>query len=207
MSLPFGLSEEALFFIIIAGVVVFFSLFSRIVVWDHQRARRSALRSKAAESGSPQALYNLALELMAGESESDARRAVDLFYQASEGGLVEATLCLGECYMSGTGVEPNAARAVELWQQARQRGSVQAEVLLAECYQKGQGVPQDEARAVQLLSHAAAKDEPEACYRLALCFLHGRGVPANRRHALKWLRYAASYRHDEASTLLDSLES
>lgn len=207
MSCAFSsVSDEALLCALIAGTVLFFYIFSRIVPWDHQRSYLAALRSKAAEKGSPQDRYELALKLVNG-TEADVRSAVELFHQAADAGHVEALVCLGECYMSGLGVEESPARAIELWQQALKRGCVHAMTLLAECYLEGQGVPQDAARAVLLLSQAAAKDDPEACYRLALCFLHGRGVPANRRHALKWLRYAASYHHDEASTLLDSLES
>lgn len=204
------MSEESYEFYILvailAGGILFFKLFSRLVVWDHKRSRRGDLTARAAEAGSAQARYELALELVSAEpSAKDARRAAELFHQASEEGHIEAGVCLGECYMLGLGVEESPARAIELWQHARRRGSVRAVLLLAECYLEGRGVPQDEAHAVELYRRAAEKDDAQAFYMLGRCYLLGLGVKENRRAAIKWLRRAQLYRSEEAAQLLDTL--
>ncbi len=70
---------------------------------------------KAAEGGSAEARYNLALLYDRGRGvERDMRRAAELYEQAADGGVIEARIALSVLYASGMGVEADPFKAL-MW--------------------------------------------------------------------------------------------
>jgi hypothetical protein len=80
----------------------------------------NVLRLKiSAENGDAVAQYHLGLCYYNGrEVTQDLKRAVKLFQQAVEQGLVEGKANLGWCYKHGVGVTQDLEKAAELYQQA-----------------------------------------------------------------------------------------
>jgi TPR repeat protein len=70
---------------------------------------------KAAEAGSAEAQYNLALLYDRGRGvERDMKRAAELYEQAADGGVIEAWVALSVLYAGGIGVAADPVKAL-MW--------------------------------------------------------------------------------------------
>jgi TPR repeat protein len=163
------------------------------------------LFKRAANQGFPLAMYTLAQRYAEGDKGSiirDEGQAYEWFAKASDSGLIDATVKVGEYLWRGTGV-PNGAnprRAVEALQRAAEAGSNRAKLLLGVFYAEGRpnytddskSVRQDPALALLWMGRAAESNDPIAQYRLAELLEQGEGLPsAQPEIAERYWRFAA----------------
>jgi TPR repeat protein len=140
----------------------------------------------------------------------DLARAVILYQQACEGGLMQGCVNLGimtqqrECdsgllrvcvnlgfmYYTGEGVVQDLARAVGLYRQACDGGVVLGCNNLGAMYDAGEGVIQDLARAVSLYRQACDGGEMQGCANLGVMYGDGRGVARDSARAMSLYRQA-----------------
>lgn len=125
------------------------------------------------------------------ESRTKLVRAVSMLRVGAEHGHVKSQCALGECYLSGYGVEPDPAAAVELLNKAAEQGNLRAQSLLGECYVSGLGVEKNEERALELLRHAAEAGDSYAQATYAVCCATGIGMKVNPEEAIKWYKLSA----------------
>lgn len=118
-------------------------------------------------------------------SEADHLAAVGYLQQASDAGLIEASLRLGDIYRNGLpGVAPEPGRAVDLYALAAAAGDNAARRNLATMLIGGQGVERDVPRAVALLEAAVAAGNIDARVTLAGLYAKGDGVAADPQRAV-----------------------
>ena len=110
----------------------------------------------AADSGSTEALYNLALyHLRIGSTFTDIPKGISYLRKAVEQNNADAMVTLGKCYSMGYGVERNLQEAFNLFQKAEEQGSLFAPFHLGVCYLIGYGVDKDKKLAEKWLTKAA----------------------------------------------------
>ena len=118
-------------------------------------------------------------------------RAVSMLRVGAKHENAKAQCALGECYLSGYGVEPDPAAAVELLNKAAEQGNLRAQSLLGECYVSGLGVEKNTERALELLRPAAEAGDSYAQATYAVCCATGVGMEANPQEAIKWYKLSA----------------
>jgi TPR repeat protein len=172
---------------------------------DQDVDRANELFKRAANQGFPLAMYTLAQRYAEGDKGSiirDDGQAYEWYAKASDSGLIDATVKVGESLWRGTGV-PNGAnprRAVEALQRAAEAGSNKAKLLLGSYYTVGRSnytddsksVRQDPALALLWMGRAAESNDPIAQYGLAELLEAGEGLPsAQPEIAERYWRFAA----------------
>ena len=131
------------------------------IVVPKDEAEALAYYKKAAESGSPDGMINVAVALYDGHIgehliEPDPSQAISLFRQASAIGAHEATYNLGVLAQQGVAGSPQDA--FDLFLRAAREGEPRAYRAAAILLDEGFGVQSDYARAASLLLRAAAED-------------------------------------------------
>ncbi|CAN5302337.1 hypothetical protein BH23VER1_BH23VER1_28000 [soil metagenome] len=113
-------------------------------VWKSELdAEGMAVLEEAAEAGlAPAAAYvgNLYIGIELPTVGPDLPQALHYLRMASDAGDRHGHRSLGECYLSGIGVEQDAAKAVELFHLAAEQDEPHAMAFLGQCYEKGEGV-------------------------------------------------------------------
>lgn len=122
---------------------------------------------KAAEGGSREGLYNLALCHAKGRGiRKDERKAFDLYNQAAEKGHIQASCNLGVMYAEGAGTKPNLVLAVRWWHTAAQRGDAKAQYNLGSAYLDGEGVRSNKRLGASWLQKAAKSGHKQAAEKI-----------------------------------------
>lgn len=111
--------------------------------------------------------------------------------QASELGIPEGQVLMGQCYEFGIGVVKDPIRAVQLYRKAVEQGYVMAKDFLGLCYLEGTGVPKDPIEAVRLFRELADHGDPWGEWHLAMSYFIGRGVKKDLKEAVVYMRKAA----------------
>jgi TPR repeat protein len=120
-----------------------------------------------AQSSSPSALYERALDAITGVGSSrNDFKGIDLFRQSAELGYAPAQLALGWYYDTGTVIAGDQAQALDLYRKAAQEGDPLAAWLVGRRYFLGNGVPRDLIAAQKWLRPAAEQNNPFAAYYL-----------------------------------------
>jgi len=173
------------------------------VVKDEEAANE--LFKRAANQGFPISMYALAQRYATGDKGAilrDDGQAYEWFAKASDSGLIDATVAVGEYLWRGSGV-PNGAnpqRAVEVLQRAAEAGSNQAKTLLGRHYQSGKPIYSDDSKSVRpdpglsllWMGRAAESNDPNAQYELAKLLEQGEGLPNGQPEiAERYWRFAA----------------
>jgi TPR repeat protein len=171
---------------------------------DADQERANDLFKRAAQQGFPLAMYTLALRYRSGTKgiPRDDTQAYEWFAKASESGLTEATVEVGEALWYGKGVQSgrNPRRAIDALQRASEAGSNQAKYLLGLHYFYGSnsgdddpnGVREDNALALIWLGRAAEVNDANAQYVLAMIMEGGWGLPSPQPEiAERYWRFAA----------------
>jgi TPR repeat protein len=160
---------------------------------NSREATRLFLR--AAEQGSPLAMFNLAHRYKIGRPglPRDDGPAYEWFARAAEGGFVPAMVEAGYALQSGRGVtRRNPRRAAEWFERAAALGSTEAKLALGWLYLYGIqfSTAQDEAR---LAAEKARKTNQREIERLEAIIATDRAnsVPQDRAAALLWFARAA----------------
>lgn len=103
-------------------------------------------------------------------------------------GNADAQLYVGNCYLSGVGVEQNYAEAYKWFEKAASQGHVMAEIALGRMYQNGYGVPMNMDNALLCFKRAASKSESlETWAALFEFYLCADNKYKNFEEALKWV--------------------
>ncbi|KHQ54304.1 DUF2610 domain-containing protein [Mameliella alba] len=117
---------------------------------DDQFAEAARLYDRAAQSGFPLAINNLAALYADGRGvEKDMQRAITLFRDAAEAGLPMAMTNLAFLHWDGEGLPQDDARAVALFRQAAEAGDGQAMFWLGRARENGRGAARDLDKALE----------------------------------------------------------
>ncbi len=158
---------------------------------DDVYGRMVTLGVKAWE-GDIQAQYALGMAYAKGEGLPVLdTQAVYWIKKASDAGLADALVRMGELLLDGEGVERDPAEALRLFSTAARAGDVRGEYARGICCLYGYGLMKDPEMAVRYLKAAADRGYPQAQYRLGLLYRDGVGTEANWHLAVKYLYLAA----------------
>ena len=143
----------------------------------------------AAESGSLEAEFELALAMLNGQGmHKDVARAEQLLQRDAKLGHAAAQWRLGELYASGAeGIEQDVRKATALCRKAANAGFAPAQATLALLYSKSE----NHAKAVQWWEQAHLAGDLESTYNLAIACHAGRGHARDLQRAFElWMRAA-----------------
>jgi serine/threonine protein kinase len=163
--------------------------------------------SNMAESGDPEAQFNLALKYNNGEGVGrDYKKAIKWYRKAAEQGNVEAQNNLGIMYDSGMGVKRNFKKAAYWFQKSAEKGNTLAQRNLGLMYENGQGVKSSAAEAVKWYRKSAEGGDSDGQYFLGNMYLWGKGVGQSAEQAAYWYRKSAEQDHEDARKALAKLK-
>ncbi|MBR6467672.1 MAG: sel1 repeat family protein, partial [Desulfovibrio sp.] len=136
---------------------------------------------RAADLGSPKALYQLALMLAEGRGTAkDPVKAVRCARKAAGRGIVLAQHFLGDCYWKGEGVAASVKAAFFWYEKAAKAGVSASRRKLALMLAEGQGCRKNEARARAMLEELTAGGDAQAEVLLARLLCRAGGEDAAR---------------------------
>ncbi len=167
--------------------------------------RANELFERAAHQGFPLAMYTMGQRRKSGDRgiPRDDSQAYEWFAKASDSGLLDATIEVGQALWSGNGVTRNQRRAIDYLQRAAEAGSNRAKLFLGIHYFNPEtngdtnNVQEDDALALLWLGRAAESNDPTAQYGLAQIMEAGGGLPSPQPEiAERYWRFAA-YGGDE----------
>lgn len=139
-------------------------------------AKAYACLRRAADLGSPEALYSVALMLAEGRGTvKDPAKAARFARKAAGQGVVLAQHFLGDCYCRGEGVAASMKTAFFWYEKAARAGVKPSRMKVALMLADGQGCRKNVARAREMLEELAAGGDARAKVMLArlLCGLGG----------------------------------
>ncbi len=165
-----------------------------------------------AEKGDVQAQYALALAYQEagpvdGQApESALAEAYKWLSKASDQGLVDAQVDLGDFYLEGRGIPINPAEAAQLYRTAAEKGNTDAEARLGWIYSHGLGVGMEWGEeALKHYTNAVHGDSGFALWGLADMYLKGNGVSRNHELGMSYLSKAVDKGYAPAMTQLGLL--
>lgn len=169
--------------------------------------RGRSLLEKAAESGSPQACFRLAVDTLSVEK-PDLLLGYKYLLAAANGNLVEAQNEIGLLYLSGKLALADGAAGVAWLTRAAQGGYAQAQNNLATLYERGAaGVTQNMENAGQLYSLAANQGHGPATLALARLLNEGIGTKADPVKAWALATIADERGEADAKKMIVAIES
>lgn len=146
----------------------------------------------AAESGDPQAMFELGIADMKGDGvEQDREAARTMFKQAAAHDHPGALFYLGLMAMQGSGVAPDFRTASIYFRRAANLNNSEAQYALGLLYRNGNGVQEDQAAAAALIRAAAANDNIAAMIEYAIMQFNGIGMPKDEAAAARLFIKAA----------------
>jgi TPR repeat protein len=152
-----------------------------------------------AQSGAPEAQYQLALVYGAGRIvPRDKAASQGWMMKAAEQGHVPAETFMGLMYLDNhiTGPVPNYAEAERWLRLAATRGDAEAELWLGIGYDREYFGRIDYQKSLKWLRKSSAHGLPEAQFALAQMYEDGHGVPRSDEDAAYWYRRAADHSSD-----------
>jgi len=150
------------------------------------------LLRQSAETGDPQAQYELAEKLRVGALvERDFATAIEFYRLSAEQGYAASQFRLGELYEDGSQVERDQDAAIQFYLQAAEQGHAGAQYALAHIYHLGSGVEQDMATAMAWYHKAAKQGDEWSQLALGDQYRIGLAVPRDLVQSAEWYRQAA----------------
>lgn len=141
---------------------------------------------EAAAWGEPQAQYQLARRLEAGEGvKKDERLAFASYQDAADQGHLLALTLLGYCFQQGTGTVQDLKRGFECFAVAAKKGVPLAMHCVGECLIEGRGVEPDPDEGIEWYRRGVKLGDMGCTAELAECYEVGKGVPQDLDQALK----------------------
>ena len=130
---------------------------------------------KKAESGDPQAQYDLAQLYGNGSKEipRNQEAAFSWFMKAGEQGLAPAQYQVGRLLFYGQGVARNQQEAVNWYYVAAEQGHMEAQFELGKCYVLGKGIQRDHGEALRWYRLAADQGMQQAQFAVARLYQKG----------------------------------
>ncbi|MEP4547541.1 MAG: tetratricopeptide repeat protein [Saccharospirillum sp.] len=136
--------------------------------------------------------YVRGLAYLAGSQNSDGydrSKAIPLLESASDDGVIEATVKLGEVYaFEPDSDEQLAAGRTTLLEQAN-AGNPRASYLVGLLYKSGQGFEQSYQEAFERIQYAASNGIPEAAREMSDFYKHGYYVEQSQLRSDRWSAY------------------
>ena len=156
------------------------------------------LFDKAVETGDIEAMFNVGKFLnVAGETDEDKAKGLDILIKTSDAGYSEACSVLGEAYEAGRGTEIDTKKAFEYYLKgAEMYSSTFYYDNVGYCYEEGVGVEQDYAKAVECYELATKSNSGMAWFDLGRMYEDGLGVEKDLGKALECYMYADRYNSD-----------
>ena len=139
------------------------------------------------------------------ERVGDYERALELYKDVAEDGVVAAQYRVARYYEKGQGTPQNDAEAARWYEAAANAGETRAYAPLARYYENGQGVPKDEVRAHELYVKAAATGHPYAAFKAGQFLEKGRGGMADPVGAARYYQIGAEGGDESAQLALGDL--
>lgn len=181
----------------------FFYLYGKGVKADYNRGRY--WYKKSAMDGYADAMFQLGMldygritggttpfGIQTGPIQRDYSGAIKWWKLAAAKGDGRSMDCLGQLYLSGTGVKRDYSKALESFKKAAHLGVLSGYEHLGLMYQQGLGVKVDMTAAAKLYAMAAARGDSNSMLRLALLYMYGKGVKQNNKMALHLEHQAAA---------------
>jgi TPR repeat protein len=141
-----------------------------------------------AESGHPQAQYDLGLVYLNGMGVSqDLPAAVGWWKKAAEQGHVNAQYKLAHSYREGRGIEPDAGKAFYWYTRAAEQGDAEAQYNVGYSYRIGYGTTKSLADAARWYERAAEGGDIQARAALAQLYATEGFERYSPAVAYKWL--------------------
>lgn len=137
------------------------------IVEKNMNEARSWL-SKSAEQGNKNAIERLFDMGVDFHEKKDFPAAASCYQVAANQGHARAQAILGDCYLSGRGVEKDERQAVYWLRKAAEQDDSHAEFLLGNCYLSGTGVEENRLEGVRWLHRAAKQGNRTAFQALEL---------------------------------------
>ncbi len=125
---------------------------------------------------------------------------ITLLQKAAWSGDAEAQFRLGECYISGKGVEINKEYALMWFKKADLQNHKEAEIAMKAIYANGVWV--DSKNNLEWVRKAANQGHPQAQYELAVNYENEYGVTVDKEKAFMWYLKAADQGHVNALIVL-----
>ncbi len=171
---------------------------------DFERDEAFARIRKAAEMGSPDAMYFVGFHhyKLAEAGDEDRKQAVRWLQAAAEWDHAPAMSTLGVVYLQGHGIARNPGTAYRLFRRAAREDNAAAMYNLGLMYLTGAGIRQDDSSAADWFEKAAERGDVPSMVFLGNLYLRGRGVITSYRNARKWFTKAAKAENAEAMYLL-----
>jgi TPR repeat protein len=159
--------------------------------------RSFAFIAAAANSGDPEAKYEMARRMLDESAAGDTKEVVFLLTrEAAEAGIIDAQFLLGVLYSSGYGVEHSAEAAVQWYIAAAQKNHADAQYNLGHAFQNGVGVAINYEEAVYWFRKAAKAGKNDAALNLGSIYADGTSPHYSVARAIMW--YAVcSYQGNE----------
>ncbi len=158
---------------------------------------------KAAQLGSPDAMFNLALALQQGDGVKIGHPLARRWYEeAAEAGHGLSMRMLGRTYYNGTGVRRDYVQARIWLEKAAAKDDAEAMRLLGDIYENGRGIVRNYALARQWYAQAAAANDTRAMQSLAQLYISGFGGAREMEKAKGLLEQAAGADVPEAMVTL-----
>lgn len=153
----------------------------------------------AAEAGSADAQYNLALMLTHGTGiEADPKQALTWYLKAAKSNHVQAQHNTAMMYLEGRGIEADTKTALKWLGSAAAKEHTPSQLVLAQLYHQGRAVARDLKQASYWYRRAALYGNPQAQYSLALLHRGNHGVTQDAAMERYWLQQAATQGHGPA---------
>ena len=176
--------------------------FSSVTKEDADRWR------KLAELGHANAQFILGgLYEFGGGVAKDEREATRWYRKAAEQGHAEAQLQLGYALGAGAGVAEDKYEAARWYRKAAEQGVAKAQYNLGLALWGGNGVDEDKREAVRWYRRAAEQGMVPAQYNLGWAYFAGQGAIFDAREAFIWLSIAKAGGDEQASEVLQLVNS
>ena len=168
-------------------------LYKQGFLGEKKRAKAEAWYKKAAESGSQEAQFQLAMDYLSRADLDQEKRseAIRMLEQAATPGKSDAQYQLGLIYLKSKDDKDAPRKGIFYYRMAAEQGNVDAQYSLGVRYVLGEGVPKNDYEAHRWFKAAADQGVPKAMHNLALTYLYGLGTSQDQTQAEKWFRSAS----------------
>lgn len=121
---------------------------------------------------------------------------IEYWREKANKGLSAGLITMGECYLTGRGVEKNYAEAYRYLREAADKGVATGCYLLGIMFEEGLGVAQDIQQALLLYERAAHTNNPYALAHIARIYAEGKSGTKNVERALEIYRHIVSMKSE-----------
>lgn len=133
---------------------------------------------------------------------ADAKKAFQLYQEASAKGSDSASYRLGRCYYMGIGTDMDKRASFPYFEESAQQGNFYASHFAGLQLLRGDGVLADPQKGIGYIKDAANAGYAEAQFELGNCYLMGDAVEENEGMALHWFEQAAENGHEQARRIM-----